>query len=42
MSENIKQQVSRLDIEGLIKAVILGVLLYYAFAVIKPFIIPVL
>ena len=31
-----------LDIQGIIKIVILGVILYYAFAIIEPFIVPVL
>ncbi len=37
-----KESGSSLDIQGIIKVVILGVVLYYAFAIVEPFIIPVL
>ncbi len=33
---------NKLDIEGIVKVVLLGVVLYYALAVLKPFMIPVL
>ena len=36
------QTINKLDIEGIIKLVILGVVLYYAFAILKPFMVPVL
>jgi predicted PurR-regulated permease PerM len=37
-----KQTINTLDIEGIIKVVILGVILYYAISVVRPFIVPVL
>ncbi len=37
-----QQTVNKLDIEGIVKVVILGVVLYYALAVLKPFMVPVL
>jgi predicted PurR-regulated permease PerM len=37
-----KQEITTLSLEIILKAVILGVIFYYALAVIKPFIIPVL
>ena len=37
-----KKSGNSLDIQGIIKVVILGVVLYYAFAIIEPFIVPVL
>ncbi len=42
MSEVSNKSVNNLDIEGIVKLVVLGVILYYALAVIKPFIVPVL
>jgi len=42
VSEISKKNINNLNIEGIIKLVILGVTLYYALAILKPFIIPVL
>ena len=38
----LNKNINSLDIEGIIKLVILGVILYYALAVLQPFIVPVL
>ncbi len=42
MSEAVKKSVNALDIEGIVKLVTLGVVLYYALAILQPFIVPVL
>ena len=42
MSEVLNKDVNSLDIEGVVKLVILGMVLYYALAILKPFIVPVL
>ncbi len=36
------ETINKLDIEGIVKIVLLGLVLYYALAILKPFIVPVL